>query len=86
MTLEQKQYKKDSIQLKTIPILKLPHFSPQGIGGEKARQFSKLELFLTERSYFYIVLALSLASAEGVHVLLLHLMLLYDNHQLVQST
>ena len=37
-TLEQIQNKNDSIQLKMIPILKLPRFSPHRLGGEKARQ------------------------------------------------
>ena len=38
-----------------IPILKLARFFPHRIGGEKARQ---LELFFTEWSRYYIVLAL----------------------------
>ena len=32
--LDQRQNKNDSIQTKTIPILKLPRFSPRQIGGE----------------------------------------------------
>ena len=39
ISLEQRQNKKDSIQSKIIPRLKLPLFSPDRIGGEKARQF-----------------------------------------------
>ena len=37
--LEQRQYKNDSIQSEIIPILKLAHFFPHCIGGEKERQF-----------------------------------------------
>ena len=48
-SLEQRQNKKSEV----IPILKLPLFSPDRVGGEKARQ-----LFLTEWSRSYIVLAL----------------------------
>ena len=37
--LEQRQNINDLIQSKIIPRLKLPLFSPDRIGGEKARQF-----------------------------------------------
>ena len=44
--LEQRQDKNDSIQSKIIPILKLPHFSPHRIGGEKkTRQFQSWNYF-----------------------------------------
>ena len=56
--IEPRQYKNDSIQSKIIPRLKLPLFCPDRKGGEKARQFQSLELFLTEWSRSYIVLAL----------------------------
>ena len=56
--LEQRQYEKDSIQSKIIPILKLPRFFPHRIGDEKSAAISKLELRLTEWSRSYIVLAL----------------------------
>ena len=36
--LEQRQCNNDSIQSKIIPSLKLPHFFPYRLGGEKARQ------------------------------------------------
>ena len=56
--LEQRQNKNDSIQLEIIPILKLPLFSPDRIGGEKSAAISNTKLFLTEWSRSYIVLAL----------------------------
>ena len=59
MRLEQRQYKNDLIQSKIIPILKLARFFSHCIGGEKERQFSKLELFSTEWSRSYVVLALA---------------------------
>ena len=37
--LEQRKNKNDSIQSEMIPILKLSLFSPDRIGGKKARQF-----------------------------------------------
>ena len=46
-SLEQRQYKKDSIQSKIILLLKLPRFSPNRIVSEKAG-ISKLESFLIE--------------------------------------
>ena len=44
-TLEQRQNKNDSNQLEIIPILKLPLFSPDRIGGEKVRQFQTWNYF-----------------------------------------
>ena len=50
--LEQGQSKNNSILSKKIPILKLPRFLPNRIGGEKSRQFQSwiffdwMELFL----------------------------------------
>ena len=37
--LELKHYKKDSIQSKKIPVLKLPRFFPRRKGDEKEQQF-----------------------------------------------
>ena len=43
--LEQRQNKNDSIQSEIIPILKLPLFFPDRIGGEKAWQFQTWNYF-----------------------------------------
>ena len=47
----------DSIQLKIVLVLKLPHFYPHRKGGEKAQQF-QIGTFLTELSRSDIFLAL----------------------------
>ena len=45
LMIEQRQNKNNSIQSEIIPILKLPLFSPDRIGGEKARQFQTWNYF-----------------------------------------
>ena len=59
LELEQRQNKRDSIQSKIIPILKLARFFPHHVGGEKARQIQSWNYFLTDWSHSYIVLALA---------------------------
>ena len=57
--LELRPYKNDSIMSKIIPILKLPRFfATYTVHWGKTAAISKLELFLTEWSRSYIVLAL----------------------------
>ena len=56
--LQRRQYKNDVIQSKTILILKLPGFFLAVYKWWKIPAISKLELYLTEKSRSYIVLAL----------------------------
>ena len=58
-TTRAKKNKNDSLQSKIIPTLKLPRF-PLSVQEVKNAAISKLELFLTEWSRSYIVLALML--------------------------
>ena len=44
-SLEQRQFRNDSIQSRIIPIWKLPPFYPRRIGGEKARQSQNWNYF-----------------------------------------
>ena len=57
-SLELRHYKNDSIQSKTLPILKLPCFFSGRVAEWKSAAHSKLATFLTELSCSYIILAL----------------------------
>ena len=58
--LEQRQYKKDSIQSKKNSNFEISALFHQLYGEEKSAANSKLELFMTEWSRSYIVFALVL--------------------------
>ena len=74
-TLEQKQYKKESIQSKIILVLKLPRFFPRRKGGEKAGQFQNWILFYFMESVLYCLsskghVKLSRRQRKGLDIIL----------------